>query len=159
MALALAGFDGDRPVRARRAVTTLLLGIVVTLALPSSPAAGVAHRIRVIDGDTLDANVVVWPNVVVISRIRLNRIDAPEIHRAPPCEESAGEEAKKYLEALLAGADGKLTVDPVTIDSFGRVVAELTLGGINVNDNLLATKHAMLWTGKRVPWPCEALPL
>lgn len=135
---------------------SILLAAALLLATPAPTAlAGVARNIHVIDGDTVQADVLVWPQVVITSRIRLHRIDAPEMHGASACEEAAGLASKKYLEELLQGAEGKMIVEAVTVDSFGRVVAELTLGGINLNDRLVASGNAALWTGRRVEWPCN----
>lgn len=138
----------------------LLVGIAAACAFPPvSPAAAYAHDIFVVDGDTVRATMDVWPAVAVKSTLRLNRIDAPELHRATPCEEAAGSKAKLHLEQLLQDSDSRLLVEPVTVDSFGRVIAELKLGDVNISDRMMADGMAVQWTGKRIPWPCEAIPL
>jgi endonuclease YncB( thermonuclease family) len=64
-----------------------------------------ARVVRVIDGDTFEARVRVRPGLEVTTRVRLRRIDAPELHarcaseflrpkrRAPPCSESSRQAA------------------------------------------------------------------
>jgi micrococcal nuclease len=39
-----------------------------------------AEVVRVIDGDTLEARVRIWPGMDVTTRVRLRGIDAPELH-------------------------------------------------------------------------------
>jgi endonuclease YncB( thermonuclease family) len=39
-----------------------------------------AEVVRVIDGDTFEARVRIWPGMDVTTRVRLRGIDAPELH-------------------------------------------------------------------------------
>src|SRR5450759_3535141 len=45
-----------------------------------------AEVVRVLDGDTFEARVRIWPGMDVTTRVRLRGIDAPELHarRARP---------------------------------------------------------------------------
>ena len=91
--------------------------------------------------------------MTVDSHIRLNRVDAPEMAKGTPCEDEAGASAKQHLEKLLAG-ETRVEVQPIVVDNFGRVVAEVTANGVNLSDRMVADGHAVFWTGKRIPWAC-----
>ena len=43
-----------------------------------------AEVIRIIDGDTFEARVRVWPGLDVDTKVRLRGVDAAELHRAAP---------------------------------------------------------------------------
>src|SRR5262245_48629002 len=61
-----------------------------------------ADLLRVLDGDTFEARVHVWPGLAVTTRVRLRGIDAPELHARCPQERSKAEAARTALAALLA---------------------------------------------------------
>ena len=53
------------------------------LSPPAHAPIGGAHEaqvLRVLDGDTFEARVNIWPGVEVTTRVRLRSIDAPEMH-------------------------------------------------------------------------------
>ena len=52
--------------------------------------AHAAEVLRVIDGDTFEARVHVWPGIDITTRVRLRGIDAPELGGARCAEETAG---------------------------------------------------------------------
>jgi endonuclease YncB( thermonuclease family) len=82
-----------------------------------------AEPIRVIDGDTFEARVQVWPGLTVTTKVRLRGIDAPEMTARCAHERSKAEAARATLQSILA--DGDLTVLRVGLDRFGgRVIAE-----------------------------------
>lgn len=81
---------------------------------------------RVIDGDTILASGV---------RYRLAGIDAPEL------SQEFGQEAKEFLEALLASSD-QITVEVEGVDRYGRSLAHVFVSGINVSEILLENGFA-----------------
>jgi micrococcal nuclease len=94
------------------------LGLLVVLFL-SSPAF--AHQvIGISDGDTLTLLVDRKP-----LKIRLANIDAPEKTQA------FGERSKQSLSDFCFGRDA--TYKAQTIDKYGRTVARVTCGGVDVN--------------------------
>ena len=131
-----------------------LLSVVAALAIAAITEAAPARHVRVIDGDTVEASgLQVWPSVSIDSHIRLHRVDAPEMSKGSPCEDAAGAAAKRHLESLLAGQTD-VEVQPIVVDNFGRVVAEVTVNGVNLSDRMVTDGHAVFWTGKRIPWAC-----
>src|SRR5262249_46070067 len=60
-----------------------------------------ADLLRVIDGDTFEARIHVWPGLDVTTRVRLRGIDAPELHAQCPQERTKAEAARSALAGLL----------------------------------------------------------
>ncbi len=86
---------------------------------------------RVVDGDTVDLTVDLGFSVHTKQRFRLQRINAPE-KNAP-----GAAEATAALQGLLpVGAAVSEVVSRK--DKYGRYLAEITAGGVNVSDALLA---------------------
>jgi endonuclease YncB( thermonuclease family) len=81
-----------------------------------------AQVVRVLDGDTFEARVSVWPGLEITTKVRLRGIDAPEM-RARCSEESAkAHAARDALSAILA--EGAVGISQVRLDKYGgRVVA------------------------------------
>jgi len=86
------------------------------------PGAHPADLVRVIDGDTLEAQVHVWPGMTITTRVRLRGIDAPELRARCGREQLAAQAARDALAKLVA--DGRLFVSQIGPDKYGgRVVA------------------------------------
>jgi endonuclease YncB( thermonuclease family) len=76
-----------------------------------------AEVVRVIDGDTFQARVQVWPGLSVDTRVRLRGIDAPELHARCADEYAKAQAARAALETMLAA--GGVTISRVGIDKYG----------------------------------------
>lgn len=119
-----------------------------------------AKVVRVIDGDTIDLSVEVWPGLIARYAVRERGIDAPEIKRVSCSEEKVwGLEAKAQIEKLFP-IGTVVRLDDVEIDSFGgRVVADIKRllpsdQFISLEWDLLSRELAVEWTPKMadVPW-------
>jgi micrococcal nuclease len=106
------------------------------------------------DGDTLRANLQVWPNIVAQDeRIRLIRINTPEVHAKTQCERDLAAKATAYTSKRL----GEAKVIEVRVqrgqarDSFGRILGEVFVDGASLNDELLANGLARKY-GISTPW-------
>ncbi|MBN9049552.1 MAG: thermonuclease family protein [Rhizobiales bacterium] len=101
------------------------------------PGAHPADLVRVIDGDTLEARVHVWPGMTIATRVRLRGIDAPELRARCGREQMAAQAARDALAKLVA--DGRLSVSRIGPDKYGgRVVASVaTAQGEDVSAALL----------------------
>jgi endonuclease YncB( thermonuclease family) len=109
--------------------------------------------LRVIDGDTFEARVLLWPGLAVTTKVRLRGIDAPELKAHCSDERSKAEAARGALAALLAEAG--LTVFRVGLDKYGgRVLAEAaTARTPDVSQALVRTGLVRSYAGgRRVPW-------
>jgi endonuclease YncB( thermonuclease family) len=118
--------------------------------------AGLRHSVdvvRVIDGDTFEARVHLWPGLEMVTRVRLRGIDAPETKGACAEESRMAEAAGEALRALLA--DGEVAIFNIGPDKYnGRVVADVaTRRTPSVASALLASGHARSYQGgKRGGW-------
>jgi endonuclease YncB( thermonuclease family) len=85
-----------------------------------------AHRAevtRVLDGDTFEARVHLWPGLSLSTRVRLRGIDAPELKARCVEERDKAEAAREALRTILA--QGEVGIARVTLDKYGgRVVAD-----------------------------------
>ncbi|WP_135448968.1 MULTISPECIES: thermonuclease family protein [Tabrizicola] len=85
-----------------------------------------AEVVQVIDGDTLEVIVALWPGLRAEYRVRVRGIDAPELYR-PACREEAelAEVARQQAERLYPPGTAVQLRD-VSYDAFaGRVVADI----------------------------------
>lgn len=79
--------------------------------------------VRVLDGDTFEARVNVWPGIDITTKVRLRGIDAPEIRARCDHEQARARAARDALAAMLA--EGAVGISRVTPDKYGgRVVAD-----------------------------------
>ena len=82
-----------------------------------------AEVMRVIDGDTFEARVHLWPGLDVTTRVRLRGIDAPEFKARCDEERVKAEAARDALRAMLD--QGEVGISRVMLDKYGgRVVAD-----------------------------------
>jgi endonuclease YncB( thermonuclease family) len=105
-------------------------------------AAYPAQLLRVLDGDTFEARVHVWPG-----------IDAPELRARCPDERVKAEAARDALAAMLN--EGDLMVLRVGLDKYGgRVLADAATRSVpDISTAMLATGLARPYGGgKRRSW-------
>ena len=108
-----------------------------------------AHLVRVVDGDTNDADIELGFSVFMRDRIRLMGIDTPESRTRNLQEKSWGMAAKHRLIELLAETDGEFTL--VTEDmekgKFGRVLGTIEINGKDANQTLIEENFAIPYEG------------
>jgi micrococcal nuclease len=112
-----------------------------------------AEVLRVIDGDTFEARVRVWPGLDVDTKIRLRDVDAAELHARCAGELAQAQAARTALETLLA--EGGIAISRVGIDKYGgRVDAAVsTRNTADVSAALLNGGYARSYNGgKRGSW-------
>jgi endonuclease YncB( thermonuclease family) len=118
-----------------------------------------AEVLRVIDGDTFEARVHLWPGLDVTTKIRLRGIDAPELRARCPAERAMAEAARDALAGMLA--EGAVGVSAVTPDKYGgRVVADAATRSVaSVSAEMQAKGLARSYGGgRRRGWCDEAAP-
>ena len=118
----------------------------------SQPPGLRATALSVLDGDTFEARVTVFPGQEIVTRVRLAGIDAPERRGRCAAEKAAAEAATRALRKLVEGRP--LTLTDVQGDKyFGRVVARVASGAGDVAEALLADGHARPYEGgRRAGW-------
>ena len=111
--------------------------------------AYVAQVLRVLDGDTFEARVRVWPGFDVTTRVRLRGIDAPEMSARCGEERLKAEAARDALKAILD--QGGVGITRVTLDKYGgRVLADAsTYGTPDVSAAMLDAGLARRYAGAR----------
>jgi endonuclease YncB( thermonuclease family) len=117
-----------------------------------------AEVLRVIDGDTFEARVHVWPGLDITTKVRLRGIDAPELKAHCPAERAMAEAARDALRDMLA--EGTVGISAVTLDKYGgRVVADAATRSVaSVSAELQVKGLARTYGGgHRRGWCDEAL--
>jgi len=112
-----------------------------------------AEVVRIIDGDTFQARVQVWPGLSVDTKVRLRGIDAPELHARCADEYAKAQAARAALETILAA--GGVTISRVGIDKYGGRVdaAVATRDAADVSAALLNGGWARSYDrGRRGSW-------
>ena len=82
---------------------------------------------RVVDGDTVDAQVDLGFNTFITERIRLWGIDTPESRTRNKKEKALGLKAKKFLQELVKEYKGQMMVRTSKDGKgkFGRILGDL----------------------------------
>ena len=100
---------------------------------------------RVIDGDTIDANIDLGFDVSVHKRIRLTGIDTPESRTRDLAEKKLGLAAKERLKELCIG---KIQVKSLGKGKYGRILGiPYTEDGRDICDVLVKEGHAVEYHG------------
>lgn len=120
------------------------------LIVSAAVASGGRHAVdvlRTIDGDTFEARIHLRPDLIVVTRVRLRGIDAPELKAACAGEFRMARAALSALRKLLA--DGEVAIFNIGPDKYsGRIVADAaTRATPNVSEALLAAGHARRYGG------------
>ncbi len=121
----------------------------VNLPRFNAPLTYPAEVVRVIDGDTFEARVRVWPGLDVSTKVRLRNIDAPELHARCADELAKAQASRIALETMLAA--GAVTVSQVGLDKYGGRVDALvgTRDTADVSAALLNGGWARSYDGRR----------
>ena len=149
-ALGLGVGIGIAPVTAARNAD-----LPVAATAPSREPVRLAHRaevIRVIDGDTFEARVHLWPGLSITTRVRLRGIDTPELKARCMEERIKAEQARDALRAMLD--QGEVTIARVTLDKYGgRVLADAATDATpDVGESLLHAGLARRYESRRATW-------
>mgnify|MGYP001169158443 FL=1 len=97
-----------------------------------------AKLIKIIDGDTIDAEIDLGFGIKVKKRVRFLGINAPETRTRDLHEKRAGLRAKSRLEALFNASKGIFTLKSHGIGKYGRCLGEIYIDKVNVNKLLLS---------------------
>tara|TARA_R110001592_G_scaffold211131_1_gene462840 strand:- start:1298 stop:1666 length:369 start_codon:yes stop_codon:yes gene_type:complete len=110
---------------------------------------------RVVDGDTIDAEIDLGFDVSVKKRIRFQGINAPESRNRDLEEKARGLAAKDRLKAILEGAK-TIQLCSHGVGKYGRCLGELhvdfldgkeCLTLVNINELLIKEGHAVEYDG------------
>ena len=105
---------------------------------------------RVVDGDTVDVVLDLGFDILYKSRVRLYGIDTPESRTRNKDEKARGKMAAAFLEDAIN--NGKQVVIQTKLkDSrgkFGRVLGDVVVDGININQSMIDNYHAAAYFGQ-----------
>lgn len=109
--------------------------------------------IKVYDGDTITiASKMPYPESPLYRfSVRLNGIDTPEIKGKNEDEKEIAKKARNELTTLIMNKE--VTLKNVQSEKYGRILAEVYLGDICLNDWLVEKKFAVKYDGgtKQIP--------
>ena len=104
---------------------------------------------KIVDGDTIDVMLDLGFDIKYKSRVRLFGIDTPESRTRDKVEKKYGLMAKKFLQENLK--KGKLVIKThkgSETGKFGRILGEIYVNGINVNQLMCSKYHAVEYYGQ-----------
>lgn len=113
------------------------------------------YRIRsvhkVVDGDTIDADIDLGFDISLTKRIRLAAVDTPESRTTDAHEKKLGLEVKEWLKHRLEGAKNILikTELPDSTEKYGRIIGHLYINGEerSINNQMIAEGYAWEYDG------------
>tara|TARA_R100000808_G_C2041149_1_gene80716 strand:- start:77 stop:478 length:402 start_codon:yes stop_codon:yes gene_type:complete len=107
-----------------------------------------AKVVRIVDGDTLDAEIDIGFDVFVKKRIRLYGIDTWESRTRDMEEKKKGLAAKARLIEILEDNGNKFVLQSHELGKYGRVLGSIILDDdIDACDILLEEGHAYSYHG------------
>lgn len=137
-------------------VCALLLLTLISQHVQSHPDDSYRATVdRVVDGDTVDLNISLWPDLIFRQRVRIFGIDTPELRSPRPCERvDAGKASERAKEWMPVGSI--VSVNIFGVGKYGRPLGVVTtLGGGNVGDSLVEAGLALPYFGeKKEIWKC-----
>ncbi len=113
------------------------------------------YRIRsihkVVDGDTIDADIDLGFDISLTKRIRLAGVDTPESRTSDANEKKLGLESKEWLKNRLQFAKNILikTELPDSTEKYGRIIGHLFINNepTSLNDQMIAEGYALAYDG------------
>jgi endonuclease YncB( thermonuclease family) len=150
--LAAACFAAGLTINAVFAPAPVSNGAAASAYAPPPTGLRSAHPaevLRVIDGDTFEARVRIWPGTDVTTRIRLRGVDAAELHARCDDERVKAIAARDALARILA--EGAVGVSSVAQDKYGgRVDADVSTAKTpDVSAAMLQRGFARAYSGGR----------
>ena len=104
---------------------------------------------RVVDGDTVDAEIDLGFDIVFKSRIRLFGVDTPESRTRDLDEKARGKLAGKFLSDAILHADN--LVIQTKLDKkgkFGRVLGVIVADDVDLNQEMINQNLAVAYSGQ-----------
>jgi micrococcal nuclease len=107
--------------------------------------------LKVVDGDTIDADVDLGFDISLTKRVRLAGIDTPESRTTDLKEKALGLEVKEWLKKRLEGAKDILikTQLPDSTEKYGRILGKLYINNeeTSLNEQMIDEGYAWSYMG------------
>jgi micrococcal nuclease len=109
----------------------------------------VKQVLRVVDGDTIDADIDLGFDISLTKRVRLSGVDTPESRTTDLKEKALGLEVKEWLKKNLDGKKNILikTELPDSTEKYGRILGRLYVDDVCLNDRMIAEGYAWEYSG------------
>jgi micrococcal nuclease len=115
------------------------------------------YRIRsihkVVDGDTIDADIDLGFDISLTKRIRLAGVDTPESRTTDAYEKKLGLESKEWLKNRLQFAKDILikTELPNSTEKYGRIIGHLFINNepTSLNEQMIDAGYAWSYKGDK----------
>ena len=106
---------------------------------------------KVVDGDTVDADIDLGFDISLTKRIRLAGVDTPESRTSDANEKKYGLESKEWLKHSLQDAKNILikTELPDSTEKYGRIIGHLFVNDqeSSLNDQMIVEGYAWEYDG------------
>mgnify|MGYP002507759389 CR=1 FL=1 len=106
---------------------------------------------KVVDGDTIDADIDLGFDISLSKRIRLAAVDTPESRTADANEKKYGLESKEWLKHKVENAKNILikTELPDSTEKYGRIIGHLFINDqeTSLNNQMIDEGYALAYDG------------
>jgi micrococcal nuclease len=106
---------------------------------------------KVVDGDTIDADIDLGFDISLSKRIRLAAVDTPESRTSDANEKKYGLESKEWLKHKVENANNILikTELPDSTEKYGRIIGHLFINEqeTSLNDQMITEGYAWTYDG------------
>ena len=106
---------------------------------------------KVVDGDTIDADIDLGFDISLTKRIRLAGVDTPESRTADANEKKYGLQSKEWLKHKVENAEHILikTELPDSTEKYGRIIGHLFVNDqeSSLNDQMIVEGYAWTYSG------------
>jgi micrococcal nuclease len=109
----------------------------------------VKQVLKVVDGDTIDADIDLGFDISLTKRVRLSGVDTPESRTTDLKEKTLGLEVKEWLKKNLDGKKNILikTELPDSTEKYGRILGRLFVDDVCLNDRMISEGYAWEYDG------------
>jgi micrococcal nuclease len=109
----------------------------------------VKQVLKVVDGDTIDADIDLGFDISLTKRVRLSGVDTPESRTTDLKEKALGLEVKEWLKKNIDGKKNILikTELPNSTEKYGRILGRLYVDGVCLNDRMISEGYAWEYAG------------
>lgn len=111
----------------------------------------IKNILKVVDGDTIDADIDLGFSISLEKRIRLAGVDTPESRTTDLKEKAMGLESKEWLKKKLEGAKDILikTELPDSTEKYGRIIGHLYINNepTSLNEQMIVSGFAWEYDG------------
>ena len=109
----------------------------------------IKNILKVVDGDTIDADIDLGFSISLEKRIRLAGVDTPESRTTDLKEKALGLEVKEWLKKNIDGKKNILikTELPDSTEKYGRILGRLYVDDVCLNDRMISEGYAWEYDG------------